>query len=324
MYGVYCWLVVLSACTCLAIKRSRVRVAPATMRSFHCHGSFGNRYGQRPNTAVRTAGGSLARLERVRHLISGLMANSKYCRNTQMKPRPDYGLDSPRIMSTLFMLGAALCGVAYFVASAWRWISLGLGLYFLLGACGMLFYSKIGKLGMRERLLDRISWRGDESVLDIGCGRGLLTVAAAHRALRGSVLGIDIWNPTALSGNRAEAVIENARIEGVENRIEVKQGDARQLPFADASFDVVVSNYVVHELKTRQDRERMIREVARVLKPGGRVALVDFIFTDDCVKDLTRFGIDAVRVRDGFLSFWISAILNLGAIKTYFVLGKKR
>jgi ubiquinone/menaquinone biosynthesis C-methylase UbiE len=241
-----------------------------------------------------------------------------------MKTRPNYGLDSPRIVATLFVLGAALCCLAYVLASGWRWISLGIGVYFLFGALGMLFYSKIGKRRMRERLLDRITWRGNERVLDVGCGRGLLAVAAAHRVPGGSVVGVDIWNPTALTGNRADSVFHNAEVEGVTNRVEAKQGDARQLPFADASFDVVVSNYVVHELKTREDRQRMMREVARVLKPGGRVALIDFIFTDDCIKDLASFGVDADRVRDGFFSFWISAILNFGAVKTYQVLGKKR
>ena len=241
-----------------------------------------------------------------------------------METRPNYGLDSPRIVATLFTLGVALCFVAYMSASGWRWVSLGLGGYFLFGASGMLFYSKIGKLGTRERLLDRIPWTGGERVLDVGCGRGLLTVGAAHRVPDGSVVGVDVWSPAALTGNRAASVLQNARIEGVGNRVEAKQGDARQLPFADASFDVVVSNYVVHELKTRGDRERMMREVARVLKPGGRLALVDFIFTDDCVKDLGSVGVDADRVRERFLSFWISAILNLGAIKTYHVVGKKR
>ena len=62
------------------------------------------------------------------------------------------------------------------------------GRIFLLGALGMLFYSKVEKLILRERLLDRIQWRGNERVLDVGCGRGLLTMAAAHRVNRGSVI----------------------------------------------------------------------------------------------------------------------------------------
>jgi SAM-dependent methyltransferase len=130
-------------------------------------------------------------------------------------------------------------------------------------------------------------------------------------------------NPGALSGNRAESVLENAALESVGSRVEVKHGDVRTLPFTDGTFDAVVSNFVVHELKTRSEREQMMREIARVLKPGGRVALVDFIFTDDCVRDLRRFGVIARRERDGFLSFWISAVLNFGLVKTYHVTGQK-
>jgi len=56
-----------------------------------------------------------------------------------------------------------------------------------------------------------------------------------------------------------------------------------------------LSNFVVHELKSRADREQMMREVSRVVKPGGHVALVDFIFTDDCVDDLRKFGGEDIR-----------------------------
>jgi arsenite methyltransferase len=241
-----------------------------------------------------------------------------------LRTRADYGLDSPRIVATLFVVGIALLLVGHAVSSAGRWAAYGAGGYFVLGALGFLFYSKVGKLAMRQRLVDKIRWRGDERVLDVGCGRGLLTIAAAHRVPRGLVTGVDVWNRTALTGNRAASVVQNAKIEGVDERVEVKEGDARALPFPDATFDVVVSNFVVHELRTRGDRERMMSEMARVLKPGGCVAFVDFIFTDHCVEDLSKFGVEAQRARDGFLSFWISAILNFGMVKTYHVVGKKR
>jgi SAM-dependent methyltransferase len=241
----------------------------------------------------------------------------------QMTKRGNYGLDSPGIVATLLVLALALLLLGNVVSRAWRWVAYFAGGYFLLGALGMLFYSKVGKLKLAQRLLDKISWRGDERVLDVGCGRGLLTVAAAHRVPKGSVTGVDVWNRAALSGNRSESVLENAKIERVEDRVEVKQGDAQDLPFPDGSFDVVISNFVVHEMKDRSAREKMMREIARVLRPGGHVALVDFIFTDDCVKDLSSSGVESRGVRDGLLSFWVSAILNFGAVKTYHVVGKK-
>jgi SAM-dependent methyltransferase len=243
---------------------------------------------------------------------------------SQLTRRANYGVDSPRIVAALCALGAVLQLVGHESSSAWRWVARGVGAYFLLGALGMLFYSKVGKLALTERLLDRIQWLGNERVLDVGCGRGVLTMAAAHRVNRGSVIGVDVWNRNALSGNRAKSVLENAKMEGVDDRVEVREGDARALPFADETFDIVLSNFVVHELKSRADREKMMREVSRVLKPGGHVALVDFIFTDDCVNDLRKFGVESARRRDGFFPFWISAILNVGAVKTYLVVGRKQ
>jgi ubiquinone/menaquinone biosynthesis C-methylase UbiE len=74
-------------------------------------------------------------------------------------------------------------------------------------------------------------------------------------------------------------VLDNAEAENVAARVRVERGDVRQSPFADASFDLVLSNFVVHEVGTAAEREAMIREMVRVLKPGGRLALVDFIFT---------------------------------------------
>jgi arsenite methyltransferase len=199
-----------------------------------------------------------------------------------MRQKPNYGIDSPAIVVSLCVLGT--CGLIlgtvfpHLLGRSLRWICLFSGGYFLLGAIGMLFYSKAGKYRMREGLLDMIPWRGDEIDLDVGCGRGLLVVGAARRLSSGKAVGVDVWLRGALSDNRAVVVPENAMLEGVADRVEVKHGDARRLPFVDAGFDVVISNFVLHEMKQRSDRELMVREMVRVLKPGGRVALVDFIF----------------------------------------------
>src|SRR2546430_9823951 len=130
-----------------------------------------------------------------------------------MKKKSNYGVDSPGIVATLVVLGFASLASTRILHSGRRWVGYGLAGYLLFGAVGMLFYSKVGKLTLRERLLDKIPWRGDEKVLDAGCGRGLLTVGAAHRLSNGTVVGIDLWKRGAVTGNRAESVIENAKIE---------------------------------------------------------------------------------------------------------------
>ena len=243
--------------------------------------------------------------------------------------KPNYGIDSPNIIIGLLI--ASLANLAVFLLSphVWRvevrWIAFAAALYFLLGALGMLQYSKVGKRKMREHLLDTINWRGDEHVLDVGCGRGLFLIGAARRLSRGGLAtGTDVWVQGAITGNRSEAVLENAALEGVADRVTVHPGDARELPFADASFDVVLSNFVLHEVNTRQDRERILSEVIRVLKPGGRFLLVDFIFTAEAVRTLRRLGAtNSHRTRVGRLSFWVTVVMSLGANQIYQISGTR-
>jgi ubiquinone/menaquinone biosynthesis C-methylase UbiE len=165
-------------------------------------------------------------------------------------------------------------------------------------------------------LLDMIEWRGDETVLDLGCGRGLLVNGAARRLVSGRAVGIDLWLPQAMTGNRGEAALSNAALEGVRDRVAVLKADARRLPFESGSFDVAISNFLLHELKTPDAREEVLREMTRVLRPGGQLALIDFIFTKECVATLARAGLpDARRLRLGGLSHWIGAALMLGTFQ---------
>jgi arsenite methyltransferase len=247
-----------------------------------------------------------------------------------MAKRPDYGLDSPAIVTGEAVLGilglgaAALLRLLRLPALLWV-IALIAGAYFLLNALGMIRYSRWGKLRLREEALRLVRWRGDERVLDVGCGRGLILVGAARHLSTGRAVGVDRWIQGAMSGNQPEAALRNATIEGVGDRVEVKDGDARELPFDDDTFDVVVSNFVVHEMDSGADRERMLREIVRVLKPGGQLALVDFIFTGTAARLLQSYGArDAHRVRVGTTYDWYSALLlSFGLVRLYAVVGSK-
>src|SRR5205823_8620427 len=117
---------------------------------------------------------------------------------------------------------------------------------------------------------------GRERVLDVGCGRGLLLIGAAKRlGQAGTAVGIDLWQQEDLSGNRPEATLENARLEGVAERIEVHTADMREIPFPDGSFDTVLSMNAIHNIYSAPGRATTIAEITRVLKPGGAVLIVD-------------------------------------------------
>jgi len=240
----------------------------------------------------------------------------------------DYGLDSPAIVRGQLALAVAAILLAVLKPRIFglnlRWLALAAGAYFLYGALSMIEYSRWGKLRLRERLLDLIAWRGDESVLDVGCGKGLVLVGAAHRLTTGRAVGVDRWLPHAMTGNEPEGALRNAATEGVQDRVELLKGDIRSLPVQAEAFDVVLSNFVVHEVDTAAEREALLREMLRVLKPGGRLALVDFIFTKECVDVLRRSGAsDATRLRIGGLRHWLGAIFMLGAFQLCAVIATK-
>lgn len=128
---------------------------------------------------------------------------------------------------------------------------------------------------IRKNIFDNLSLRGDETLLDVGCGGGLLLNEAAKRLPRGKALGIDIWAPHSGGGNY-NLLMKNAKAEGVADKIEFKQVDVRKLPFEDASFDVIVSSGALHHIsRDRAEHEQAIHEMLRVLKPNGRIVLMD-------------------------------------------------
>jgi ubiquinone/menaquinone biosynthesis C-methylase UbiE len=90
--------------------------------------------------------------------------------------------------------------------------------------------------------------------------------------------------------------VANARAEGVADHVEVKTGDMRELPFEDQTIDVVVSSLAIHNIPTQEGRAQAVREIVRVLKPNGQVALLDFQCTDEYVQTLRELGWDEAKL----------------------------
>jgi len=205
------------------------------------------------------------------------------------KAREDYGIDAPTVVRNLAVIGLSLL-----VASALTRVLLDLqivgpsllthilrinGLSIGIVCCLMAFWmiasSKWLKQKVARALLDSRDWRGDETVLDVGCGRGLVAIAAARRVRHGKVTGVDIWQEVDLGGNSPEAIRANAEAAGVADRLAVDTGDARALPYPDASFDVVASMTAIHNIPDAEGRRAAIAEAWRVTRPGGQILIFD-------------------------------------------------
>lgn len=224
----------------------------------------------------------------------------------------NYGLDAPGVVRSLLIAAVILLPAGWIVArrastlqlnwlNALGTIAFNPGLGCLCGGILML-YSYIGKIRQRDGILSRLHLQGDETVLDVGCGHGLLLIGAAKRSPRGRAVGIDLWSQADQSSNSREATLRNAEVEGVSDRVEVHEGDMRKLPFPDASFDAAVAHFAIHNIPGREGRREAIREIVRTLKPGGRIALSELKSVGLYTNELRRAGMSEVRI--SWPNFW--------------------
>lgn len=230
------------------------------------------------------------------------------------REKPDYGVDAPAVLRNFFLIG----GICLVLAIAGpRQVHVGpvifilrpmfnvAAIILLAQGCLYLLYVKFGKLRHRDRMLALYSWRGDEHVLDVGCGRGLLLAGAAKRlsARQGSATGIDVWSTADMGGNTEEATRRNLRIEGVDDRCRLVTIPAQDMPFADASFDLVLSNLCLHNIYNRAARRLAVQQIARVLKTGGTALISDYKHTREYAEELRRMRLEVRRVWGLFYAF---------------------
>jgi arsenite methyltransferase len=221
----------------------------------------------------------------------------------------NYGIDAPGVIRNL--IGAGL--LLIILVLIFPVIKLGpviietrglvwSGSFIILGGLMMLFYSLKGKQMHRDRMLNVVAWRGDEQVLDVGTGKGLLMVGAAKRLNTGKSTGIDIWNAEDLTGNNYDNALNNAALEGVGDKVAVLNENAMAMSFADETFDVIVTNQVIHNIYNQPGRFTACQEIARVLKKGGTAVISDWKHMGEYQKNFNQIGLQTEMLGANYLT----------------------
>jgi arsenite methyltransferase len=222
--------------------------------------------------------------------------------------RGDYGYDAPYFPVIFgFLSVAAGLGATIFWRQGLIRPAMQMTLYFvffLANTSSFLYTTRRGKFLEWDRILDQLHLHGGEGVLDMGCGRGAVLTAVARRLTTGRVTGVDIWRTKDQSGNAREVAVHNASLEGVGDRVQIETGDMRELPYPDATFDLVVSSLAIHNIRSNAQRKRAIVEGFRVLKPGGRIVIADIRATAMYEEALRALGASNLERRRLGWRFW--------------------
>ena len=241
-----------------------------------------------------------------------------------MREKPNYGLDAPATIKKWGAIGIVSLTIAlalsiYSPSNWWGYIVTTIiycvAFFFLMPTVTITMGSLWFKFRDRDWLFEQLALTGNEVVLDVGCGHGLLLIGAAKRLTSGKAHGIDLWVQEDQASNSRDATLENAVIEGVEGKIEIHSGDMRKMPFASGSFDTITSSWAIHNIHDKAEREKALQEIIRVLKSGGRLAILDIDHAPGYAEFFKNNGITDVQLLGPHYTF---------GNKTYLVLGKKK
>jgi arsenite methyltransferase len=226
----------------------------------------------------------------------------------------DYGIDAPGVMRSLFLFGTLCLLAGLFAPFPLHLGPISLSSQSFLWPAGLLLaegflfllYVKVGKFRHRDFMLGMHTWRGDEDVLDVGCGRGLLLAGAAKRVAEvsgtGHATGIDVWSNVDMGGNSAAATQHNLDLEGVSSLCTLISQPAQEMPFPDASFDVVVSNLCLHNIYDKPMRHQALQQIIRVLKPGGVALISDYKRTGEYADEFRKAGLIVEKKRGSLIT----------------------
>ncbi|MFJ4235075.1 class I SAM-dependent methyltransferase [Serratia nevei] len=157
-----------------------------------------------------------------------------------------------------------------------------------------------------QRLAQLLEPHADARLLDLGCGAGHASFTAAARVAQ--VVAYDL-------SAQMLAVVEQAAAEKGLSNIQLQQGVAESLPFEDAGFDLVISRYSAHHW---HDVGQALREVRRVLKPGGRAIFMDVVSPGHPLLDIYLQTVEVLRdtshVRNYAPGEWLALLTEAGLV----------
>jgi SAM-dependent methyltransferase len=169
---------------------------------------------------------------------------------------------------------------------------------------------------IRDLVFNQLVWDGGGKLLDIGCGNGAIAIEAAKKYPKAQIVGIDYWGGQwEYSKKSCE---KNAQLANVAKRTSFRKASAAKLPFEDESFDVVMSNFVFHEVRDVKDKRAVIQEALRVLKKDGLFVFQDIFLwkriygePQDLLVIIKSWGVQGVKLLDTSKQTFIPSAMKL-------------
>ncbi len=178
----------------------------------------------------------------------------------------------PWIAALIFSAAAVVLQVA---ASAYWPVAMALTLFAAASFAGGLVTRSAGRY--EEAILPAVDLLSSDNgfVLDAGCGAGRTSVALCRALKKSRIVALDRFDSDYIEGGGRLLLEQNLQLAGLAERVRIESGDLTALPFADQSFDAVVSAHAIDHLGPQ--KEQGLREALRVLRPGGRLLLIVWV-----------------------------------------------
>lgn len=179
-----------------------------------------------------------------------------------------YGIDAPDYLisySILSIIGIGLgFGFQFGISKIWN-SSVGISIIISISYCFgisfgvtvimMLMSTLFFKYATRKKLIIILKLNGNENIIDIGCGRGFLTIGIAEKLTTGKCYGIDIFDSWGQTSNNIENTKRNSELANVSDKVEIKYGNVCEIPYPNNMFDIVVSSFVLHRVNGKMSKK---------------------------------------------------------------------